>query len=146
MRESMPYFFFFYYRYVLFPSPPWVCMRGWAQFPHIDEIWLIGKLVNLFCSWPWTRGNPLQLPLQDWKLLHWVTRPGPSFLSKKGCYLVTNGNGSEPGRFKYVTIPAPAWKPSLKQRFSAILTLWPFNSVPHVVVTPNHKIIFITTS
>jgi hypothetical protein len=34
----------------------------------------------------------------------------------------------------------------LVQWFSTFLMLWPFNTVPHVVVTPNHKIIFIATS
>jgi hypothetical protein len=30
----------------------------------------------------------------------------------------------------------------LMQLFSAFLVLQPFNTVPHVVMTPNHKIIF----
>ena len=37
-------------------------------------------------------------------------------------------------------------KESLEQWFSTFLMLWPFNTVPHVVVTPNHKIIFVATS
>ena len=35
---------------------------------------------------------------------------------------------------------------TLKQWFSAFPMLRPFNTVPHVVVTPNHKIIFIVIS
>lgn len=34
----------------------------------------------------------------------------------------------------------------LKQWFLAFLTLQPFNSVSHVVETPNHKTIFVVTS
>jgi hypothetical protein len=34
----------------------------------------------------------------------------------------------------------------LEQWFSTFLMLLPFNTVPHVVLIPNHKIIFIATS
>jgi hypothetical protein len=33
-----------------------------------------------------------------------------------------------------------------EQQLSAFLTLQPLNTVPHVVVTPKHKIIFVATS
>lgn len=32
---------------------------------------------------------------------------------------------------------------AIDQRFSTVLMLRPFNTVPHVVVTPNHSIIFV---
>jgi hypothetical protein len=32
---------------------------------------------------------------------------------------------------------------SLEHWFSTFLMLWPFNTVPHVVVAPNHKIILV---
>jgi hypothetical protein len=31
---------------------------------------------------------------------------------------------------------------SIDQWLSTFLMLWPFNTVPHAAVTPNHKIIF----
>jgi hypothetical protein len=34
----------------------------------------------------------------------------------------------------------------LEQRFSPLLMLQPLNTAPHVVVIPNHKIIFVGTS
>ena len=50
------------------------------------------------------------------------------------------------GRGSYVPLRAKRVLAFKYQWFTAFLMLWPFNSVPHVVVTPNHKIIFVTTS
>lgn len=38
------------------------------------------------------------------------------------------------------------WTSFLDQWFSTILMLWPFNTVIHVVLTPNYETIFIATS
>ena len=35
---------------------------------------------------------------------------------------------------------------TLGQWFSTFLTPWPFNTVPHVVETPNHKTSLVATS
>jgi hypothetical protein len=34
----------------------------------------------------------------------------------------------------------------LEQQFSTFLMLQPFSTLPHVVVTPNHEIIFVASS
>lgn len=38
---------------------------------------------------------------------------------------------------------APVVLPCMEQWFSTFLMLWPFNTVPRVVVAPNCKIIFV---
>jgi hypothetical protein len=54
----------------------------------------------------------------------------------------------EPGYKKHIPFWASGsssvnWQKVLDQWFSTFLTLTPFNAVPHVVVTPNHKVILL---
>jgi hypothetical protein len=61
--------------------------------------------------------------------------------SPSGCFLfLLLSPSSYPSLFSFCT-----YHP-LQQWLSAFLMLEPFNTVPHALVTPNHKIIFVTTS
>ena len=51
--------------------------------------------------------------------------------------------GVKPGSTRREASALHHWVVSLAEWFLTFLMLWSFNTVPHAVVTPNHKIIFI---
>ena len=68
-------------------------------------------------------------------------------------HCITTGDGDRVdssaapwGHMDILTGPGGSWGLSPSPVVPDLLTLRPFNTVPYLVVTPNHKIIFIATA
>lgn len=80
-----------------------------------------------------TPGILLSLPSQEWDYKHTMLH--------RTFYIHAGNLSSGPHACMERTLPTKPYPQSINQWFPTFLMLYPFNTVPYVLVTPNHEII-----